>query len=93
MSSLFDKILDLAGIGGTENTSTATASNDVTVNPEITSINVVDTEALAEALVISQAIQADASERQAVNWRSEITDLLKLAGAGLVFIYAMRKAT
>lgn len=52
MSDIFDTLVSLfkGGSSGTTVTSTSTSSTNVTVNPEITSINLIDTAPLADAL-------------------------------------------
>lgn len=89
--SLFDDILDLVGLGGDDNTATATANNNVTVNPEITAVNVIDTEALGDALagavVLSSALEAEAADRRAESATEKVFDLLKVAGSvGVLFM-------
>lgn len=80
--SFFNDVLDLIGLGGPDNQSSAVASTDVQVNPDITAVNVIDTQPLANALiagsVLSAEVDAQAANNRAVNQNEVIWERVKM---------------
>jgi len=72
-------------------TTTASAATDVTVNPEITAINVIDTRPLADAL---SAINLNAEKLGGAvqNAQENLSHNLKLIAAGLAVFFVVKRA-
>jgi len=96
MSQVTDFLKNLVGAstgGGSGTTVTASANNQVTVNPEITAINVIDTgplkDLLGEVVQVSQD-QADQAELAQAARESFFTDLRLWLAVGAFGLAVMR---
>lgn len=98
--SLLDTIIStvvpalINGGGGGSNTATATANNTVTVNPQITAVNVIDTGPLQDVLTQFQAtteglIQAGQAETR--NAREDQAEMFRLLISGAALAFALFK--
>ena len=85
-----------AVVGGqkTTNTATATAATDVVVNPQITSINLVDLTPLKDFLTTFTGQQADmqaAQQAETRNFQADLLEKLQIALAGVALVFAIRR--
>ena len=76
-----------SGGGGGSTVATATADTNVTVNPNITSINVIDTDAIAAA--IGNAGEAQTGVLK--NIRLDLANALKIASAALMLVWVVAR--
>lgn len=83
-------IAAITGNGKTTVEASASASTDVTVNPQITSINVIDTEPLADALTLINA-SAEKVGVAVKNAQEDFAYQLRLIAAGLALFFVARK--